>query len=248
MLADMFSRIENFFKRLESYKHVSPTSAMTDMIVTIMVEVLSILSIATAEIKQGRQSKHLPSGPAVWLAHILSEKYLKKLLGKSDIEVALKRLDTHTQEEARMAIAEVLKVTHIMDDKMRVLIDGAQNHFPLPCIGYPDHFNDLAITHQMTNKADEEKCAWSRYLFRCSRSQRSIVEQLRRDLRKWLSAPDPSTNHNVARGVHHEGTATWFFQGGIFKEWKLNPSLLWIYGKREFSALCHSAPCQHMSL
>ena len=29
-----------------------------------------------------------------------------------------------TQEEARMAIAEVLKVTHMMDDKMRFLIDG----------------------------------------------------------------------------------------------------------------------------
>ena len=52
---------------------------------------------------------------------------MKKLLGKSDIEDAL-RLDTLTQEEARMAIVEVLKVTHIMDDKMRVLIYGAQNH------------------------------------------------------------------------------------------------------------------------
>jgi len=63
------------------------------------------------------------------LAHISSEKYLKKLLGKSDIEDALKRLDTLTQEEARMAISEVLKVTHIMDDKMRIIIDGAQDHF-----------------------------------------------------------------------------------------------------------------------
>ena len=54
---------------------------------------------------------------------------MKKLLGKSDIEDALKRLDTLTQEEARMAIAEVLKVTHIMDDKMRILVDGAQIYF-----------------------------------------------------------------------------------------------------------------------
>lgn len=131
MLAGLFSRIEHFFKRLESYKHVPPTPAMADMIVTIMVQVLSILSIATTEIQQGRRSEHLSSGPAVWLAHISSEKYLKKLLGKSDVEDALKRLDMLTQEEARMAIAEVLKVTHIMDDKMRVLIDGAQIHFLL---------------------------------------------------------------------------------------------------------------------
>jgi 3-dehydroquinate synthetase len=48
------------------------------------------------------------------------------LLGKSDIEGSLKRLDTLTQEEARMAIAEVLKVAHMMDDKLCLLIDGAQ--------------------------------------------------------------------------------------------------------------------------
>jgi hypothetical protein len=69
MLADLFSRIENFFKRLESYKHVPPTPAMTDMIVKIMIEVLSILSIATTEIKQGRRSENLSRGPVIlgWL-------------------------------------------------------------------------------------------------------------------------------------------------------------------------------------
>jgi hypothetical protein len=55
---------------------------------------------------------------------VSSGKYLNKILGKSDIEDALKRLDMLTQEEARMAIAEVLKVTHMMDDKIRMLIDG----------------------------------------------------------------------------------------------------------------------------
>jgi Na+/phosphate symporter len=43
---------------------------------------------------------------------------LKKLLGKNDIEDALKKLDTLTMEEARMAIAETLKVTNRMDDKV----------------------------------------------------------------------------------------------------------------------------------
>ncbi|KAF8268387.1 hypothetical protein EI94DRAFT_1785895 [Lactarius quietus] len=46
-LADLFERIENFFKRLESYTEVPPTEAMTDMIVKIMVEVLNIFAIAT---------------------------------------------------------------------------------------------------------------------------------------------------------------------------------------------------------
>ncbi|KAH9005157.1 hypothetical protein EDB86DRAFT_1724177 [Lactarius hatsudake] len=55
-LVDLFGRIESFFKRLEAYIEVRPTAAMTDVIVKIMVEVLSILGILTKEIGQGRMS------------------------------------------------------------------------------------------------------------------------------------------------------------------------------------------------
>jgi hypothetical protein len=48
VLIDLFQRIEQFFKRLE----IRPTEAMTDIIVKIMVEVLSILAIATKEVKK----------------------------------------------------------------------------------------------------------------------------------------------------------------------------------------------------
>ena len=56
--------------------------------------------------------------------------------------------------------------------------------------------------------------------------------QLRENIHKWLCPPDPSTNHNVACLTHHKRTATWFFQGSIFKEWVSMGSLLWIHGKR----------------
>ena len=52
-LVDIFERIESFFRRLEVYTEVTPTTEMTDTIVQIMVEVLSILGIAMKEIKQG---------------------------------------------------------------------------------------------------------------------------------------------------------------------------------------------------
>ena len=69
-----------------------------------------------------------------------SERYLKKLLGKTEIEDALKRLDKLTQEEVRMVTAQLLaltdgvdnKVTRIDDevkgvgDTVRVVHDGAQ--------------------------------------------------------------------------------------------------------------------------
>jgi PHD/YefM family antitoxin component YafN of YafNO toxin-antitoxin module len=43
---------------------------------------------------------------------------LNKVLGKTDIEDALKRLDKLTYEEARMATAQILKVVHSVDDKI----------------------------------------------------------------------------------------------------------------------------------
>ncbi|KAF8265625.1 hypothetical protein EI94DRAFT_305085 [Lactarius quietus] len=55
-LVDLFGRIENFFKRLESYTAVRPTDAMTDIIVQIMIEVLNIFAIATKEMEQGRRN------------------------------------------------------------------------------------------------------------------------------------------------------------------------------------------------
>ena len=60
-LADLFECIENFFKRLETYTEVSPTDAMNDMIIKIMVEVLNIFAIATKEMKQGRASMYYPA-------------------------------------------------------------------------------------------------------------------------------------------------------------------------------------------
>jgi len=59
-LIDLFDRIENFSKRLETYIEVPPTHAMMDVIVKIVVEVLGILAIATKEIKQGSASEPIP--------------------------------------------------------------------------------------------------------------------------------------------------------------------------------------------
>ena len=55
------------------------------------------------------------------LTEPFSEKYLKKLFGNgTDIEDALKRLDSLTQEESQMAAAQVLKATHAVDETGRV--------------------------------------------------------------------------------------------------------------------------------
>jgi hypothetical protein len=48
-----------------------------------------------------------------------SENFGKKLIGNTDMEDALRRLDKLTQEEARMATAEVLRTTHAIDRSLR---------------------------------------------------------------------------------------------------------------------------------
>src|ERR1700761_7327227 len=49
------------------------------------------------------------------------EKFIRKLAGMADLESALKKLDRLTQEEARMALAEVLRLTHSVRDEVKVV-------------------------------------------------------------------------------------------------------------------------------
>jgi archaellum component FlaC len=57
-----------------------------------------------------------------------SEKYvkklMKKLIGDNEIEDALKRLDRLTQEEARMASAQLLKITNAIDSEVMEIADN----------------------------------------------------------------------------------------------------------------------------
>jgi hypothetical protein len=67
------------------------------------------------------------------------------------------------------------------------------------------------------------------------------ADQKIRAIRNWLSPPDPSTNHNIARESQHPGTATWWINDKTYSEWKHSgsSSLLWIHGKRQcFGTYC----------
>jgi hypothetical protein len=124
----MFERMEAFFRRLHIYTEVAPNKGMVDTIAAIMVEVLNILAIATKEIKQGRMSKSFAVPNKIRLIGRFSEKYvkklMKKLIGNNDIEDALKRLDRLTQEEARMASAQLLEITNAIDSEVRGIAEN----------------------------------------------------------------------------------------------------------------------------
>ncbi|KAH9018545.1 hypothetical protein EDB84DRAFT_1679286 [Lactarius hengduanensis] len=53
-LVDLFECLGNFLKRLRIYTDLPLTHSMTDIGVKIMVELLSVLALATKQIKQGR--------------------------------------------------------------------------------------------------------------------------------------------------------------------------------------------------
>jgi len=59
-------------------------------------------------------------------AQCLVEKFARKLLGESEVEAVLQRLDRLTQDEARMTVAQTLGVVHGLMNNMKVVMDGPQ--------------------------------------------------------------------------------------------------------------------------
>ena len=168
VVVDLFERIEFFFKRLESYTDVTPTAAMTDIIVKIMVEVLIIFAIATKEMKQGRGSEFL-SGYIPISTQLRPERFLKRLAGRTDIEDALKRLDKLTQEEARMALAEVFKISHTIREVVISGEHGVSGCSLIPCLTFilsdgkeakSTATESKLIFKQTASSIDKIKCPW----------------------------------------------------------------------------------------
>ncbi|KAH9009054.1 hypothetical protein EDB85DRAFT_2283296, partial [Lactarius pseudohatsudake] len=270
----LFGRLEYFFKRLEQYIEVRPTAAMTDIIVKIMVEVLSILGIVTKEIGQGRTSMSLPVGKSPKRAKTdrRAEAYLKKLIGRKDVEDALQRLDALTQEETRMAAAEVLVIARSIDDKVKDVgdkvkdvgdkvkevdckvkevdekVEAVDDRVQVVDVKIDGIDNKIRTVDSKVHVVDHKVGSVIQGVKETGVAIQQVVNQvidlnsleklvsltgneLRKDLRKWISPPDPSVNYNTASGAHHEGTATWCTKGDTLTDWKAFGSLLWIHGK-----------------
>ncbi|KAH9965155.1 hypothetical protein BJV74DRAFT_990815, partial [Russula compacta] len=88
-LVDLFESISNFLKRLDIYTKIPRTTAMTEIIIKILVQLIRTLAVATKQIKQGRL-----------------KKFGKKLFGENDVETVLHRLDRLTLDEARTTAAQ----------------------------------------------------------------------------------------------------------------------------------------------
>ncbi|KAN0139435.1 hypothetical protein V8E53_002936 [Lactarius tabidus] len=236
ILAELFDRIGWFFARLETYTEVAPTTAMTNIITEIMVEVLKIFGIATKELKRGS-----------------AKKFLRRLAGLVDLEDALKKLDRLTQEEARMAHAEVLRITHSIRNEVKI-VDGKVERVEDKVEEVGDKVEGVGdkVEEVGDKVGDKVQCVDDKVQVviddgkqaRVAAKEAKLIiqqtangidelkwNQSKQLLRTWLSPADPSTNHNTARKAQHNGTAVWLFRGQIVIEWKSTGSLLWVHGK-----------------
>jgi uncharacterized protein YoxC len=109
MLVHLFERIHFFCQRLDNYTGIPLTKDFTELLGKIMAQILLILALSTKVMTERRTSESV-HGLWSFLADCDSEKFLKKLMGRSDVEDAVLRLDSLTKEESLMAVAKNLEV------------------------------------------------------------------------------------------------------------------------------------------
>jgi hypothetical protein len=98
---------------------------MTGIIVKIMAQLLSVLALATKQIKERRFSRcTLAHSILTFVTQSTTEKFAKKLLGEREIEEVLQRLGQLTQEEAQTAVAETLGLVHGLVGNVKLIMEG----------------------------------------------------------------------------------------------------------------------------
>ena len=135
-LVDIFECVDHFLRRLSIYNEIPPTPVMTEMVIKIMAELITVLALATKQMKQGRfsMSSLVFSCKRSLKTYIVAEKYAKKILGEKDIESVLDRLNRLTLEESKMTATQTLEVVCRLVNNMQVLMEGAHHQYIDTCV------------------------------------------------------------------------------------------------------------------
>ncbi|KAF8463549.1 hypothetical protein DFH94DRAFT_699530 [Russula ochroleuca] len=124
----------------------------------------------------------------------------------------------------RMAAAQGLRATHGMSERVTSLGDGMNVAINAVIDGGENMREELQKVARLQGTLVVA-------LSLAVQAQMLIGNQLRKDLTDWLSPPDPFIDFNTADHARHEGTAEWFTQSSVFRNWKESSSFLWIHGK-----------------
>ena len=55
-LVNIFECVENILRRLRIYNEIQPTPMITEMVIKIMAELITVLALATKKMEQGQMS------------------------------------------------------------------------------------------------------------------------------------------------------------------------------------------------
>jgi hypothetical protein len=125
-ISHIFERIHFFLQRLKAYTGMPLTDELTELLGKIMGQLLCILALSTKTMRERRMSELVYSSLPFPIDYG-EEQFLKRLVGRMEVEDALERLDMLTKEEISMAVARNLELACGIDHGMKETKDGMQH-------------------------------------------------------------------------------------------------------------------------
>ncbi|KAJ7059439.1 hypothetical protein C8F01DRAFT_1231926 [Mycena amicta] len=219
-IIDLCELLHSFLERLRVYLSVHLPENMQEVVVRILAHLLSVFGLATKEIKHNRFGS-----------------YLRTLIGQTDVQEMLKKLNDLIEAEQSMGVANAMVFSREILDHVQGLVLADKDTASI--LAHLDE--DLQKAMQFTKDANTHLLQQLSNLHISSadgneRIMKDLVDLNRRHLdssvRSWLKAPDARTNHNTARDLHDGNTGSWLLQSFEYKSWKTTSSaLFWINGK-----------------
>ncbi|KAJ7048706.1 ankyrin repeat-containing domain protein [Mycena amicta] len=221
--------LHSFLERLRVYLSVQLPENMQEVVIRILAHLLSVFGLATKEIKHNRFGS-----------------YLRTLIGQTDVQELLKKLNNLIGAEQSMGVANAMVFSQEILDHVQGLVLGLLHQISFnqakdtaSILAHLD--DDLQKAMQSTKDANTHVLQQLSNLHISSadgneRIMKDLVDLNRRHLdgsvRSWLKAPDARTNHNTARELHNDNTGSWLMRSFEYKSWKsTSSSLFWINGK-----------------
>ncbi|KAJ7048703.1 hypothetical protein C8F01DRAFT_1070277, partial [Mycena amicta] len=221
-IIDLCELLHSFLERLRVYLSVQLPENMQEVVVRILTHLLSVFGLATKEIKHNRFGS-----------------YLRTLIGQTDVQESLKKLNDLIGAEQSMGVANAMVfsqeiLAHVQDLQTTTCRKGCSlRKVCVSSIALAWCQNIVDVNERVLQElnsihistTDQNQCI-----------MKDLVDLNRRHLdgtvRSWLKAPDARTNHNTARELHDGNTGSWLLQSFEYKSWKsTSSSLFWINGK-----------------
>ena len=124
VLADLLESIERFINHLQLYTQLPPTPTMSEVLIKLNVELISMLTRVTGKLNN-RQSHECSLLMMCHLAQHHAVKFGKNFFGVKDIKKAQQRLDRVTQDKFATPTAQI----HSGVDRLeRKFLQGKRTH------------------------------------------------------------------------------------------------------------------------